>query len=310
LLLIAGSTLAQSSAGKKADKPGVAPEAVAPDDMVIMITGACQTPPGEFAVRDCIRGMSRQEFEALVAATNPNATPEYRQQLAEKLGRVIILSNEAKKRGLPKDPKVKELLRMLQLQELANLVVAGTDKEDAAKASDTEIEEFYRSHQNDLQVAELLRLTVPRKTSNEFAAEDRTYAESVRSRCGAGEDPAKLQAEAWQRVNQNAAPPEVLKNQRRAQYPEAQKSVFDLKPGECAPFSPNKTKFEIYKMVAMTVIPLSDARSAIVEALQSERARRQIGELTKQYSIQLNSKYFPVMPAVPATQTAPGASPK
>ncbi len=304
LLLLAGSVLAQSSPGKKAAKPGVAQDAVNPDDMVIVVRGACQTPPGEFAVRDCIRGVTREEFEALVAATNPNATPEYRRKLAENLGRVIILSNEAKKRGLPKDPKVRELLRMVQLQELAGLLLSQSASDNTTYVPDTEVEEFYRSHLGDYQSAELVRLTIPRKNPADSSAEDATYAEAIRSRCAAGEDPAKLQGEAAQRVNRSVTSPEDLKNQRPAQYPDAQKKVSQLKPGECVLFESDKSDFLIYKMVAMTQTPINEVRGSIVKAMESARMKNELDSLMQQNVITLNGKYFP---AAPTTTPAPSA---
>ena len=304
LLLLAGSVFAQGSPGKKAAKPEVAQDAVNPDDMVIVVRGACQTPPGEFAVRDCIRGVTREEFEALVAATNPNATPEYRRKLAENLGRVIILSNEAKKRGLLKNPKVRELVRMVQLQELAGLLLSQSAPDDTTYVPDTEVEEFYRSHLADYQSAELIRLTIPRKNPADSSAEDATYAEAIRSRCAAGEDPAKLQGEAAQRINRSVTAPEDLKNQRPAQYSDAQKKIFEMKPGECVLFEDEKSDFLIYKMGAMLEAPLNEVRGSVVKALESARKKNQLDTLMKQNVITLNGKYFS---AAPTTTPAPSA---
>ncbi len=305
LLLLAGSVLAQGDPKEKAAKPLVSHDAVNPDDMVIVVRGACQTPPGEFAVRDCIRGVTREEFEALVAATNPSATPEYRRKLAENLGRVIILSNEAKKRGMPKDPKVRELVRMVQLQELAGLLLSQSAPDNTTYVPDTEVEEFYRSHLADYQSAELIRLTIPRKNPADSSAEDAIYAEETRSRCTAGEDPAKLQAEAAQRANRGLMSPEDLKNQRPAQYTDGQKKIFAMKPGECLLIDSDKTDFLIYKMVAMAETPLNDIRGSVVKALLSTKMKNDLDTLMQQNVITLNGKYFPPAPTTTPAPSAP-----
>lgn len=305
LVLLAGSVLAQGNAGKKPAKPKVAADAVSPEDMVIVIRGACQTPPGEFAVRDCIRGVTREEFEALVAATNPKATAEYRRKLAENLGRVIILSNEAKKRGLLKDPKVRELVRMVQLQELAGLLLSQAEPSDATYVPDTEVEDFYRSHIRDYQSAELIRLTIPRKYPDDSSPEDASYAEAIRSRCATGEDPAKLSAEAAQRANRNLAAPEDLKDQRPAQYPDTQKNIFGLKPGECVLFASDKSDFVIYKMVAITETPLNEVRGSVVKAVESARIKNELDTLMKQNVVSLNGNYFPAPPTTTPEPSAP-----
>lgn len=227
-----------------------------------------------------------------MAATNPNANAADREKLAANIGRLIILSNEARKRGLPKDPKVHELLRMLQIQELANLLLAQSETQAAAGVTDAEVESFYQEHQADYQSAELIRLTIPRKDPDTSAPEDSAYAESIRTRCSAGEAPEKLEAESFARVGREAKPPEELKNQKSAQFNESGKVIFAMKPGECALLADVSTEFHLYKMVSTTTAPLAEVRSAIVQKLKSVRVKKDLDELAKQHAVRLNSKYF------------------
>lgn len=301
-LFWAASALAQSASTKPPHPATTSPPAVAPDDLVIQISGACQTPPGEFAVRDCIRGVTREEFDALVAATNPNATEGDREKLAENVGRLIILSNEARKRGLPKDPKVHELLRMLQIQELASLLLSQSEQQAAAGLSDPEIESFYQSHMADFQSAELIRLTIPRTNTDVASPEDAAYAESIRTRCSAGEDPAKLQSESFQRASHDMKEPEDLKNQKRAQYKESEQLIFGLKPGECAVIANDKGDFHLYKMIRMVTPSIVEVRGAIVQKMKSERVKNDLDGLVKQHAIRLNNKYFPAAPPTDSLQ--------
>lgn len=296
LLLVTGSLFAQGAAKKKAEPP---PE-VAPDDMVIVIPGECQTEPMEFAVRDCIRGLTRQEFEAIVAATNPSSTPEYRRQLAERLARIIILSNEARKRGLPKDPEVHELLRMVQAQELANALLHRIEI-DAGNISDADITAYYQAHLHDYELAEFIRTTVPRKQT----ADDQQYAEGLRSRCAAGEDPAKLAADAAERAGAKASAPEDLKDQRSGQYPATQRSIFDLKAGECGLIAANEGEFHIYKMVAARTAELSEVRDAVVRAIQNGKMKAELNEITGQHEVNFNDKYFPAANTAPQKSAPP-----
>jgi PPIC-type PPIASE domain len=312
VLLMAGTMLAQTAHDKKeaAQQPPAAQEQVAPDDMVILITGACRTPPGEFAVRDCIRGVTREEFEKLVAATNPNATPEYRKKLAEALGQIIIYSNEAKKRGLPKDPAVQELLRFAQLQTLASQLLAGSLRKEAAATSEADIESYYKAHASDFQSAEFLRLTIPRKSAAaEASDDDKQFAESIRARCAAGEDVAKLQQEALQRAERPPSAPADLKNQRRAMFPAAQQSIFDLKTGECSPVIADAGEFRIYKLVNTTTAALPEVHDAIAKAIEAERVKNEIEQLNKSNIISLNNKYFTFINPSSSKPASPEAKP-
>jgi len=278
--------------------------------LVILISGACQTAPLEFAVRDCVRGVTRQEFEAMLALAAPHATPQLKQQLADRLARIIILSNEAKKLELPKDPAVKQYLRFIDMDVLANLLLSKTLKEQAAKqVTDVAVVSYYQEHQAEFASGEFLRVAVPPKAGEEAEAQ-KQYAETLQSRCAAGEDPDKLQAEADERADQKVTPPADLKGQRASAFPEAQRTIFTLKPGECAVVAPELNELFLYKMVATSVAPLDQVRQSIVATLESEYIKNQLDTLTKQNAVSFNDKYFPSANPGQAAPTAPSANPK
>lgn len=302
LLLFAGMLLAQAKPTKGSDQknPATTQAQVSPDDMVILINGACRTPPLEFAVRGCIRGVTRQEFEELIQVSDPNATPEVKQQLADRLGKIIVLSNEAKKRDLVKDPAVQQYLKFVDMQVLANLLLSKTLKEEATKqATDEAVQAYYEAHVPDFGTADLVRIAIQKKTDETTDALAQ-YADALRSRCASGEDMAKLQAEANQRAGQPAAAPVELKGQREQALPANQRSVFLLKQGECSVVSPGDSQRMIYKLVARTTIPLERVRPAVVAAIESEYIKSELEKLTKDNIVSLNNKYFNTAPAKPA----------
>ena len=305
LLLLAGTALAQHTAKKPAPKP-TPTDQIAPDDMVIVITGACQTPPGEFAVRDCVRGVTRQEFEDLVAAVDPNSTAQSREKLAEALGQIIILSNEARKRGLTRDPQIHQLMRLEQMRLLANLLISRSMKKDAASVPDTDVEAFYQQHIRDYQTAEMLKIVIPATSAGEPSPDDKAFAESIRARCAAGDDPTKLQAEADQRSGEDVAAPVELKEQRPAGFPEEQRALFDLKQGECSRVMADAKALAVYRMVRISSVPMAEARTAIVNSLEAERMKSQMDALKKEHAISLNGKYFRTAPP----QSAPAGKPE
>ncbi len=298
VLLAAATVVGQAkpkSDHKQESKPDAAQTQVAPDDFVVLITGACLTPPGEFAVRDCVRGVTRQEFEQLLAITRPDAPMGYKQRLAETLAQDIILSNEAKKRGLPKDPDVENLLHFLQLQELAKLLMTYTLKKETAP-TDEEVQKFYEAHLIEYQAVDLQRIIVPAKGA-EVTDDDRNYAETLRSRCAEGEDMAKLQAAADQRVGRPTDPPVELKNQRRMMYPvPQQETLFALNPGQCAVVAQSNAEFFVLKMTMKSDKPTPEMRATIANALQQAKIKEVTDALAKQNVISLNPKYFPPSP--------------
>ena len=283
LLLTAASLLAQDK------KP--AQEQVAPDDFVVLISGACRTKPEEFAVRDCIRGVTREEFEHVLSIAAPDATPQIKQKLAESLGEIIILSNEAKKRELAKDPAVQQELRFTQLQTLATILVSQSLKKDAQNIPDAEIQQYYEDHHAEFQTAEFLRVLIP-KSPTESDDDQAKFAESLRARCASGEDPANLQADADQHVNRSPIKLQDLKNQRRNMFEQAAQTIFQLSPGECSAVIPDKPEMAIYKMVASATAPLVEVRPSIVKVLENQRLNEALQKIKSQNVISLNGKYF------------------
>lgn len=305
LLLITGTLFGQAKPAKKAeDKKPEAQQQVAPDDMVILITGACRTPPLDFAVRDCVRGVTRQEFEELVQISAPDATPEMKQQIADRLGQIIILSNEAKKRELPKVPAIQQYVKFIDMQALANLLLTRTLRDESEKqASDDAVQSYYQAHHAEYETANLLRISVAKKDGDTPDGLTQ-YAETLRSRCATGEDAAKLQAEANQRAGKPASVPEELKGQRQASLPPNARSVLLLKQGECSVVGPDENQRFVYKLVSRTVAPLEQVRKSIVAAVESDYIKAQLEYLKQQNVVSFNNKYFTTVPA----KTAP--SPK
>lgn len=295
LLLLAGTMLAQGSPGASAagKKPDSAADQVAPDDMVLVITGACETAPGDFAVRDCIRGVTREEFEALLQSFRSNPTPQSKIKTAEELGQIIIVSNEAKKENLPKDPEVKELLRVTQMQVLAQQFLARTAKDIQGKITDADIQAYYDAHIDDYKTDDLQQILIPTKLPDD----DAKYAEALRARWIAGEDPVKLQAEASQRASQTNLPPFDLKGLTPSALPEPARSVFGLKPGDISEPIKDGNQLILYKVVASTTQPLKEVHTSIAQTLQRERAAETINALKQTNVIHLNGKYFNSEPA-------------
>ncbi len=294
------TALSLSAQNNKAPAPPLSPTGpVAPDDFVVLVNGACKTKPEEFAVRDCIRGVTRQEFEQLVSIVSPNATPQAKQKLAESLGQIIILSNEAKKRELTKDPAIQQAVRFSELQALANLLLSRSLAKDAAKISDADVEAYYKGHLAEFQTAAITKILIP-KGANESPEDSRKFAGDISARCVAGEDVAKLQAEADQHASQPVSKPVELQNQRRNMYPADQQGLFESKPGTCSAPVTEGTNLAVLKIGEVRSAPLPEVREAITKTIESNRLKEALGNLQGKNVISLNGKYFGTAPATPA----------
>lgn len=115
-------------------------------------------------------------------------------------------------------------------------------------------------------------------------------AAKLRARAAAGEDFAKLQAEAFKAANIPGATPDVkLAKQTRASMPP---NIFELKTGDVSALIPDSRAFLVYKMGAKTALSMDDAKADVKTAIKNERmqaAQRAVSELS---TTTLNDAYF------------------
>ena len=168
--------------------------------------------------------ITKAEFETLAGHLAPNVTPQMKKQLASLLPQWIMMSNEAKKKGLDKTPQFEDKVKVLKMQILSQELRQNI-QDEAGKISPGEIEKYYKEQAEAYEQFNLDRLFVPRTKQNEPEAKEdekneklseeaqkakqaaekakadeaeqamTQLAESLRARAAAGEDFAKLQKE-------------------------------------------------------------------------------------------------------------------
>ena len=128
-------------------------------------------------------------------------------------------------------------------------------------------------------------------------------AAKLRARAAAGEDFAKLQAEAFKAANIPGAAQDVkLAKATRATVPP---NVFDLKTGDVSALIPDSRAYLVFKMGAKTMLSLDDAKSDVKTAIKNERmqaAQKAVSEIS---TTTLNDAYF----GPPEPAQGPGRQP-
>jgi len=199
---------------------------------------------------DCKTVVTKKEFDLLLKGI-PNAAnnPQMKRNIAARLPQFIAWSNEAKKKGLDRDPQfaemMNEMLKVSKMQILANAMQQRA-QEDAAKISDKDLAAYYQQHQDAYEQFSLERLFIPRtrqvdarqekeeaegkeekkdekltddqkkaKEAEEKAKQEENMeamtklADSLQARAVAGEDFAALQKEAYDAAGMKIASPNV-----------------------------------------------------------------------------------------------------
>ena len=343
-LLLAGLAYGQaaqpatpSAAGAKAEQSASAttdkaPEVkVGPDDTVITLKSFCADAAQQGDA--CKTVISRAQFEKLAEALQPGMSPAIRRQLATAYARMVRMSTAAEKRGLDKQPKFDEMMYFARMQILSQELSRAL-QEDAGKVTDGDIEDYYKKNQPSYEQATFARIFIPRAKqivpsavkprpnakgvkpkaiptqppteAQQKAAEAamKKVAADLRARAVKGEDPDKLQKEAYAAAGLPGNTPSTkMEKVRRATLQKDQQAVMDLKSGEVSELisEPNSGHY-IYKLISKETLALDTVKPEIRNLISSQRNRDSMQGF--QGNVDLNDAYFgptrnPAMPPPP-----------
>ncbi len=314
--------------------PGRGSSAPAPSDLppttpVITIRGVCPPPKaGATPVpqSQCKTVVTRAEFEKLANSLQPKMTPQVRRQLANQYPQILYYSEEAKKRGLEKDPHFLEMLRFTKM-ELLKLELDRSLEDEAEKVPESEIKDYFDKNAKNFEQISVLRIFVPKvkqiqpkegasvadteAARKESEAAMAKVAEDLHARAASGEEFDKLQKDAYEAAGIKAsAPPTLNPKLRRANLPATQASVFDLKEGELSPVISDVSGFYIYKIVSRTKPTVAEAQDEIRNTLRNQRLQALRQKMQTAFTSELNPEYFgPDKPPGPAGMGGPRPMP-
>ncbi len=296
-----------------------------PTTPVITIRGICAPPKAGVTPTpqaECTTVVTRADFEKLARALQPKMTPQVRRQLANQYPQILFMSEEARKRGLDKDPHYLEMLRFTKM-ELLKLELERSLEDEAEKVSESEIKDYFQKNAKNFEQISVLRIFIPkvkqiqpkdgatpaetdaaRKDSEAAMAK---VAEDLHTRAAAGEDFDKLQKDAYEAAGIKASPPPTSNPRlRRTNLPATQASVFDLKEGELSAVINDVSGSYIYKIVSRTTPTVVDVQDEIRNTLRGQRLQSMRQKLQTSVSSELNKDYFgPDLP--PGSPGMPGA---
>lgn len=314
---------AAASGGKAEPAASTVPEKateskVGPNDAVLTVKGVCADAGKQGD--DCKTVVSKEQFEKLADALQPNMSPAIRRQLANAYSRMLVMSAAAEKRGLDKTPKFDEMLTFARMQILSQELSRAL-QEDAGKISDSDLESYYTKNVSTYEEATFVRILVPanKQIANpkpntkdeEIEAQQKAgqeamkkIADGLRARAANGEDPDKLQKEAFVAAGLKGTPPNTkMEKVRRTALPPAHGKAFDLKPDQVSEVLSDPSGHYIYKVVSKQTLPLDSVKQEIRNTLSAQRYRDSMQSF-QTGNAELNDAYFgparnPQMPPVP-----------
>lgn len=331
---------AAASGEEKAAPAAKDSSVLAPDTPVITIQGVCEAPAPQVKTKtatpatkakpsqDCKTVITKEEFDTLASALQPNMNAATKRILADRYPQMVVFAYEARKRGLDKEAKFKQILQFARLQILSQQLSQAL-KDEADKVPESELEKYYKDNSAEFEQGTLHRLFVPKEKQMEATAvgekPDQTkldaqrkadeaamtkLADSLRTRAASGEDFEKLQKEAYDAGNLKGTPPSTnMAKVTRNELPVNQRSVLDLKAGEVSAVIPDSNGFYIYKVDAKGLKPLEEAKADIRAKLAQQRFQDAMQKIKDESKTELNEAYFPNTPPAPAGMMTPRVKP-
>jgi len=293
------------------------------DAAVITIQGSCSNATAGKNASDCKTVVTRAEFEALIRAFAPNVPQAAQSRMAMSYGEMLVVANEAHKRGLDQTPAFHAKMAVSRLQLLGKELDSQLQAE-AAQIPQQDLEAYYKEHEANFQEADLQRIAIPLRKQMEAPKEKlsdeetkkreqeaqnamKKEAEAIHARAVAGEDFDKLQQEVYNFAGfKISAPSTKLMNVRRSALPNDQVSVFELKAGEISALLTTPTGYAIYKVDKKDAIPLDKAQTEIEQALSRQRFQALRQAVMQSGTPVLNDAYFTAPSAPAPAAPAPG----
>jgi hypothetical protein len=295
---------------------------VGPDEPVITLDGYCDDSlPHD---RPCKTVITRAQFEKLTEALQPGMPLELRLKVANAYARMMKMAAAAEKRGLDTTPAFEEEMRYARMQLLSQ-DLSHALQEDANNISEADLEDYYHRNRASFEQATLARIFVPHsqrtastsnapKAANPAAAQLSAsessgasqpdareqmdaaamaqLASDLRARAVNGEDPNKLQLEAYSAAGMAGANSNTrMERVRRAMLPPQHEAVMDLTPGQTSQVlsDPEGAHF-IYKMIGQETLSFADAKAEIRSQMANQRYRESIKAF--QGNVVFNDAYF------------------
>jgi peptidyl-prolyl cis-trans isomerase C len=266
--------------------------------------------------------LTEAQYETLVAAL-PQQYQTYahgagKRQFAESLAQLVILSGEAEKRNLDKEPNGQEQIKFQRENLLAQAMFE--DLQNAIKVDDAAVATFYDAHKNEYESIKAKHILIRVKGAPMPGAEGKpeltdeqalAKAQEIRKKLVAGGDFAAIAKADSDDTGSAAQGGELGEPFRRGMMvPPFEAAAFALKIGDIS--EPVKTPFGYHIIVVEEhkLKTLADVKPDIEKNLRPEMARKAVQDLRDKSNVQIDDEFFGPAPPAPAPPGAPPATPQ
>jgi peptidyl-prolyl cis-trans isomerase C len=271
-----------------APTPGPPPAPVSPETVVLTIG---------------TEKLTRAQFEEVLAgladAGRPVPNAAAKRQVAQQLGQLLALAQEARKRKLDQAPSAKQMMTI----QVDTFLAGALQKQvsDEIKPDDAALHAYYDSHKSQYEQIKashiLIRYKgspVPPRPNQKDLTEEEALAKSqdIEKQLAAGGDfaaIAKVESDDVGTATSGGVLPPFSKGQM---VPEFEQAVFTQPVGKVS--EPVKTKFgyHIIKVADRGSKTFDETRAEIEKQLKPQLTKEAMDRIEKQISVTLDDTYF------------------
>jgi peptidyl-prolyl cis-trans isomerase C len=259
-------------------------------------------------------GQYEQYVKALPQQYQEVARGPGRRDFAKNLVELSVLSSEAVRLGLDKDPATKVQLDFQRDNMLAQAMFLNLQQ--TITVPDADIQAFYDAHKTEWESLTARHILIRMKGSPMPAVpgkaeltdeEAKAKAESIRKRIVDGEDFAKVAKEESDDTVSGEQGGNLGEFGRGKMVPPFEQAAFALKPGDISGPVQSPFGYHIIQVQTHTFRSLADAKPEILAKLKPELARKAVAALTEKTKFDISDSFFGPAPAPPPALPAQAA---
>jgi len=248
--------------------------------------------------------LTRAQFEEILGALAENGraatTPAAKRQVADQVGEIMGLAQEARKRKVDQSPGVQQMMTISSDQVLANALAKRVSSE--LKIDDAQLHAYYDAHKADFEEATashiLIRFKgsrVPVKPNQKDLTEEEALAKAqdIHNRLVAGADFAAIaKAESddtgAEKNGGSLGPPFP----RGKMVPQFDAAAFSLPVGQISEPVKSPFGYHIIKVEERKAKTFEEARPEVEKKVKPELIRAAMENIHKQTPVTLDDSYF------------------
>ena len=289
-----------------------------PPGMLPNMAPAPSVPPDKVVVTAGDLKLTVEQFNEIIASLPQNyqmsARGPGRRQFAEAVARILVLSEEARRRGLDKTPAFDVQKMFVTDNLLAGMMGEQVNKD--VKIDDAELHKYYDAHLAEYEQYKASHILIRGKGSQmplaagkkELTDEEAlAKAQDLRKQLDGGADFATLAKENSDDTGSATKGGDLGIARKGMMVAPFEQAALALKPGEVSQPVKSQFGYHIIKLESKDTRSFEEVKPEIERRLRPEMTQKAIEDLVKKANTTLDPDFFG--PAPPAPGAMPAAAP-